>query len=780
MTVNFKFFLNESINLFSHVLSHLNYGNLSSIYNPKYIENIKDLRSKENNIDLISLKIKSINNGNININWDKYYQALTFFSYHNNKPTLELIKLIQNNEFLKEYLHNWSINIEERELVLLSKTFSFILKLDYEQFYKDYWKNNLIFFTLKVKEFQKYFNRFQQIILQYLNKINSDIEINNYQVFCVDSYDNRGKSIKGIGAGIGIAKNKTEQLYMLPILLHELIHHYTDPLLEKNGYTIKTDPKSDNLNHLRMEATVNYALTLLFEDIIGLQLPKDKFIYNKDIIPVKLKNTITNASKEIQVMRENAVYSIKTFSINNNKKHELLPSSDCNEYEIIPELYRIGESNKNSILYSALMCQAFELEPLLLNFLQVGNFSTKELDVLKRAKILIPKNCNTNKLYPHTHITNKSNYLRIHVTEDCSLRCVYCYLEGGKKIGKTSIEKISTLIDQFIDIKSPLVTVNLHGGGEPLMDIALVKEIVKTVNSKIKNIQWTIQTNGIISERTIDFLNEHNFQIGISIDGPPDIQNQQRPGINGKKFSEFTEKAIAYVLKTKPENLLTISVITNYSVHLQKDILKYLYNLGVQRAVFDPLTELGRVFTSQVSKNINNDMVKSPNLLVFCKNFLDALNWASDNSMVLTTDFIRTAFMSANLLDRNCNACSSALNLTTDGYLTACTRGFSLDESKNNLFVFGEYENESKSFQIFKDKQKLLQDRSVYNIEKCKKCYLKFSCAGDCMLELYKNNGEISKIIEGRCLAKKFFSLEYIKRIFNRSYSSDKEFSSLE
>lgn len=115
----------------------------------------------------------------------------------------------------------------------------------------------------------------------------------------------------------------------------------------------------------------------------------------------------------------------------------------------------------------------------------------------------------------------------IMLTEDCNLRCKYCY-EGNNKI-KNNLDKytadkvisfILNCLKKELDLEKPLYIV-FHGG-EPLMNFKIMKYIHNSLSEKVndRRIIYDITTNGtIINEEIKFFLKDNIDNVSISIDG---------------------------------------------------------------------------------------------------------------------------------------------------------------------------------------------------------------------------------------------------------------------
>jgi len=145
----------------------------------------------------------------------------------------------------------------------------------------------------------------------------------------------------------------------------------------------------------------------------------------------------------------------------------------------------------------------------------------------------------------------------INTTEDCNLRCKYCY-EINKKPKSISLDYCKKFIDLLMESDDPLAVKGTDMywiydgliidfiGGDSLIDPKLLDDILKylqykliTTNHPAKN-HWrcSISTNGTLFGRkdVRDFCEKwkENLSLGVSIDGCPEIHDMNRIFPNGK------------------------------------------------------------------------------------------------------------------------------------------------------------------------------------------------------------------------------------------------------
>ncbi len=129
-------------------------------------------------------------------------------------------------------------------------------------------------------------------------------------------------------------------------------------------------------------------------------------------------------------------------------------------------------------------------------------------------------------------------------------------------------------------------------GGEPLLEFELIKQITKRIQSHKKydpgRVKLSLVTNGtVFSDSIASELIASTISPGISIDGPPDIQDAMRVFADGNKTSEVVEKNLNLALKYFP--LLPVNAVYSPdNINHLPEVVDYLVSLGVRNIYLNP------------------------------------------------------------------------------------------------------------------------------------------------------------------------------------------------
>ncbi len=178
------------------------------------------------------------------------------------------------------------------------------------------------------------------------------------------------------------------------------------------------------------------------------------------------------------------------------------------------------------------------------------------------------------------------------VTNDCNLRCKYCYAHGGEKKEYMSFETAKKVIEL------PTSSCKLQlAGGEPLLNFELIKEMHDYLKKNKPNIKMQIQTNGtIIDAKIAKWIKDMEIPIGVSLDGPFEVNEFLRGGT--KEAIEGIKTLGAFGVMTNLNCVVTAQSIEKLDKLV--DLAFYLGNIG--GIGLDLLRETGRTEKSEVGK----------------------------------------------------------------------------------------------------------------------------------------------------------------------------------
>ncbi len=126
----------------------------------------------------------------------------------------------------------------------------------------------------------------------------------------------------------------------------------------------------------------------------------------------------------------------------------------------------------------------------------------------------------------------------------CNIDCKYCFFLSKEALYPNEKQRMSeatleTYIRQLLEAhRTPHVTVAWQGGEPTLMKLDFFRrsvELVERYRRPGQHVEHTFQTNGILlDDDWCAFFKEHNFLVGLSVDGPRELHNVYRVDRGGQ------------------------------------------------------------------------------------------------------------------------------------------------------------------------------------------------------------------------------------------------------
>jgi len=207
-----------------------------------------------------------------------------------------------------------------------------------------------------------------------------------------------------------------------------------------------------------------------------------------------------------------------------------------------------------------------------------------------------------NTSLEHKLDTGSSLVSIIKSTRLCNLRCTYCH---SWRNGPNQVMKFSVLVRAIAYSLAPQNIKNVqfvwHGGEATLLPINYYKKAIwlqEQFRRQDQSVSNVIQTNGtLLTDAWIDFIIEYGLSVGVSLDGPPEINDRRRIDKKGNPTSAKVKLGLEKLNAKKIKHGLLI-VIDNDMVELgAQKLLTYLVdelqvkNVAILNAIPENKTE---------------------------------------------------------------------------------------------------------------------------------------------------------------------------------------------
>ena len=173
--------------------------------------------------------------------------------------------------------------------------------------------------------------------------------------------------------------------------------------------------------------------------------------------------------------------------------------------------------------------------------------------------------------------------LTLYVNNQCSMRCRYCYSQPEATMNGTvspeGVRAAARLAAGMCAARNSPFTLAFHGGGEPTLDPRHVDRLLDIAREEAGLVglhpRTYISTNGAVSEETARWLAVRFDLVGVSCDGPPEVQDRHRPGRDGRPLSEYVGRTMS-TLRRHGRPFHIRATISRETVYHQAEIVSYL------------------------------------------------------------------------------------------------------------------------------------------------------------------------------------------------------------
>ena len=344
----------------------------------------------------------------------------------------------------------------------------------------------------------------------------------------------------------------------------------------------------------------------------------------------------------------------------------------------------------------------------------VNNSSTDTINnfVKQIESFIKAKNLSTDEgivAYNPKNITK----IMLCVSNDCNLRCKYCYAAGGSYMQKRGLMTLETAkrFIEFCNNQFESIDRIIFFGGEPFLNIDVIEYICESFDEQNKlKPKFGAVTNGTIcNERVLNVVNKYFSYLSISVDGPKNIHDINRVDINGNGSFDRSKKFISAIRNNTKVNLACEATFTQQHIengYTRSSIANFFSKeIGLQSSIIDDM-HINKSEVLNYWKNINYENLKTEKL---------------DN---LTSDFwnLFELFIN-NECNHRCRIGADILTIAHNGDIYPCHQLNGKEKCKlgnifgDNVFNSNHYE---KNFNHL---------MSVDKNDKCNNCWCKNLCS---------------------------------------------------
>lgn len=325
----------------------------------------------------------------------------------------------------------------------------------------------------------------------------------------------------------------------------------------------------------------------------------------------------------------------------------------------------------------------------------------------------------------------KPRALTLELTKGCNLRCGYCYYAARDDAYDPRETMSPEVAERSVDLllrEGPAgEPVHLHlFGGEPLLNFALLQHVVeygeRCAAAAGRRITFELTTNGTrFSPEVNAFLNAHAIAVGVSFDGPPEVQDAARPALVGSSHARAAPLIRAFLASRAGTPLADQThcsvVVTRRELDLVK-IVAHLEELGFRKIILTPATDLGGHAHGLREQDLPQVLAAYDALAADC----ERRRQLGQPTLVTWFDTLMGQLLSGERKTQFCQGGMDYLGVAANGDVSLCYRFYENDDFKMGSVHDG----------IDRGVTERLLSLPIEKRPTCSTCWARHFCGGGC------------------------------------------------
>ncbi len=335
--------------------------------------------------------------------------------------------------------------------------------------------------------------------------------------------------------------------------------------------------------------------------------------------------------------------------------------------------------------------------------------------------------------------------ITINIAQMCNLNCIYCYGGDGDygEQGLMGRDVAFKAVDWLFSESGKAGEVNVtFFGGEPLMNIPLMKEVVDYSREKAKEmnkkVSFSITTNGtLLDDEIIKYFNDNKFSVVASFDGDKEIQDKNRPFKDGRGSFDSIAANMKKFLATRNGNLTARATVTSHNVNL-KQIRQNLYDFGFRKAhvvvATKPVLHKKEEKENRIAFDKEEREAIFKDIEIEVGDFVEAVKKMDKQKANNTRQIgqIITSLQKKAKRQYSCGLARALYAISINGDIYPCHRFVGQEQFKmGNIF--------DKEI----DRFKYLKQVQISTNPNCNECWARFLCGGGCYMNNFSETGDM-------------------------------------
>jgi len=335
--------------------------------------------------------------------------------------------------------------------------------------------------------------------------------------------------------------------------------------------------------------------------------------------------------------------------------------------------------------------------------------------------------------------------LSLAIAQKCNLGCTYCYAQQGEFGGAAknmAAARANQAVDLLVNGAAPGARLNLAFlGGEPLVNRAVLQATTRRAAAlaveRDLTLTFSITTNGtLLTEGDAAFFEEFGFAVTVSLDGPRDVHDAQRPYQSGKgSYDRIMENLQPLLSRQRRMQVSARVTVTPANLMLRRTLDQFVAG-GFHSVGFSPMLSAP---TGQGEMQ-GDDLEIMLGEMIDCGQEFERRSIAGDRYPFANMVNAMREIQRGTHRPYPCGAGAGYLGVSADGDLAACHR-----------FV-GDAEGAMGSLDTGIDQARRsiwLAERHVHTQEPCRDCWARYLCGGGCHHEVIRRGRPACDYIRG-------------------------------
>lgn len=323
--------------------------------------------------------------------------------------------------------------------------------------------------------------------------------------------------------------------------------------------------------------------------------------------------------------------------------------------------------------------------------------------------------------------------LQLIVTNNCNMRCKYCYAHAGtydQAKQPMSIEVAKNAVDFFFEKYERIQNISFFGG-EPLLNIDLIDYICDYIKHKYKGRYTSLLMMSnlfFLDDKACKVIKKHKIRVTSSLDGDEVCNNKNRVDIKGNGTFERVYDNIIKLRKMANQPEAIEATLTKVNSDNEMNPLNLAHYFYEQFGITCSSGVIARIY----SENIEAYEDKAN---VSIQEYLDAY---IDKGLV--TEYAKNFLLliqGKQVAEEFCDAGLGQFTIMPNGDIFPCQMFAMIDDKK---YCMGNLDVDHDIVKKIEETQKELKKFSKGRNDKCMGCELKSNCS-KCVADiLYTNN----------------------------------------